>query len=164
MSKRKRTPTLPYENAEAKDALAELQKALAKFGCGTFGTMTDVERGVTIVQFKWRTRQISLEASWKGYAAAWLRINPYEWNGRVTKEQHHERALALGKKAVASCLRDWVKGQITAIECGVMSFEAAFMPHILLPSGRRLIDEVEAHNLLPAPPDEKVVQIGNGKP
>lgn len=29
-------------------------------------------------------------------------------------------------------LRDWVKGQTTAVECGIMSFEAAFMPHMLL--------------------------------
>lgn len=137
----KRRATLPYENVDAKDALAELQVALAKFGCGTFGTMTDVERGMTLVQFKWRDRQISIEASWKGYAAAWLKLNP-----RAT----HQKALDLGKRAVASCLRDWVKGQITAVECGVMSFEVAFMPHMLLPSGRRVIDEVQA-NLLPSP-------------
>lgn len=151
---KKRVPKLPYEDADAKDALGELQRALAKFGCGTFGHMIDVERGMTIVQFRWRERQISIEASWKGYAAAWLKANP---------RGDRQRALDLGKKAVSSCLRDWVKGQITAVECGVMSFETAFMPHILLPNGRRVIDQVQADNLLPAPPEERVVQIGNGK-
>ena len=156
--------SLPYENSTAGDkALAELQKVLAKFGCQTFGTMTDAERGMTIVQFKWHNRQISLEASWKGYAAAWLKAHPYNWNSRVTKEQHHKRALDQAQMSVCSVLRDWVKGQVVAIECGVMSFDAAFMPHMLLPSGMRVIDKVQADNLLPAPPEEKVIQIGNGK-
>jgi hypothetical protein len=69
-------------------------------------------------------------------------------------------ALELGKIAVCSVLRDWVKGQITAVECGVMSFEAAFMSHMLLSDGRRVIDKVQADNLLPAPEVEKVARLG----
>lgn len=42
-----------------------------------------------------------------------------------------------------------------------MSFEAAFMPHILLPNGRSVLQQIQADNLLPAPTSEKVVQIGN---
>ncbi|MGI8425023.1 MAG: hypothetical protein ACR2M4_00155 [Actinomycetota bacterium] len=69
--------TIPYESATSGDrALAELQRILAKFGCSTFGTMVDVERGCTLVVFRWRGRQVSLEASWKGYAAAWLKEHP----------------------------------------------------------------------------------------
>ena len=62
------------------------------------------------------------------------------------------------KISVCSVLRDWTKGQITAVECGVMSFEAAFMPHILLPSGERVIDRVQSELLLPAP-DSKVIEL-----
>jgi hypothetical protein len=28
-------------------------------------------------------------------------------------------------------LRDWIKGQVTAIECGILKFEAVFMPYML---------------------------------
>lgn len=152
--------TLPYENATSGDkALIELQRTLAKFGCQSFGTMTDAERGVTMVQFKWRNRNISLEVSWKGYAQAWLKAHPWQWGRtRLTKEEHHQRALKQAQTSVCSLLRDWVKGQITAVECGVMSFEAAFMPHMLLPSGERVIDRVQADRLLP-PPDDKVVNL-----
>src|SRR3990172_5640408 len=67
--RKKMASKLPYETATSGDkALIELQRTLAKFGCQSFGTMTDAERGVTIVQFKWRNRQVSLRASWKGYA------------------------------------------------------------------------------------------------
>ena len=140
--------SLPYEGATAGEAaLVQLQKALAKFGCMTFGTGFDVERGVTIVQFKWRTRNVQLEASWKGYAQAWLNVHPYKWNSRCTRDQHEQRALDQAKISVCSILRDWVSGQIAAVECGIMSFEAAFMPHMLLENGQRVIDRVQTEML-----------------
>lgn len=153
---------LPYETSTAKAPLAELQRTLDKFGCTMFGTAKDTERGVTMVQFKWRGRNISIEASWKGYAAAWLKLHPYKGWDADGKARQHQKALAQAQRSVECCLRDWLKGQVTAIDCGVMSFEAAFMPHMLLPDGRRLIDAVQSSNLLPPPPEEKVVQIGNG--
>jgi hypothetical protein len=153
---------IPYEDATAGDkALVELQRTLAKFGCQSFGTATDAEKGITIVHFKWRDRNVALHASWKGYAASWLKAHPWTWRGRgPSKQEHEQRALIQAQKSVCSVLRDWVKGQITAVECGVMSFEAAFMPHMLLPSGERVIDKVQ--NLLPAPTENKVVELKNG--
>lgn len=134
--------TIPYESVTGSgdQAIAEIGKILLKFGCQSFGHMTDAENGKTIVQFKWRDQQISLEASWKGYAAAWQKAHP---RGRKTSQRSYdERALELGKRAVCSCLRDWIKGQVTAVECGVMSFGAVFMPHMLLPTGERVIDRI----------------------
>ena len=151
--------SIPYSTATAGDrALLELQKALAKFGCASFGTAVDAERGVTIVSFKWRERVVQLEASWKGYAAALVRdkgIPSYSSRRQKVEQEAMEQA----RISVCSVLRDWTKAQITAVEAGVMSFEAAFMPHMLLPSGERVIDKVKP--LLPAP-DNKVVEIGNG--
>lgn len=149
--------SLPYENATSGDrALVELQRILATFGCQTFGTMTDAEKGCTIVQFKWRNRSVSLEASWRGYAAAWLREHPHTYRMQSTLAEHNEKALKQAQISVCSMLRDWVKGQVSAVECGIMSFETAFMPHMLLPSGERVIDRVQADKLLPAPEDNVV--------
>lgn len=151
---------LPYETATAGDkALVELQRTLAKFGCQSFGTMTDAERGMTIVQFKWKNRQVSLEASWKGYASAWLKEHPWRYSGRTTRADHDKKALNQAQVSVCSVLRDWVKGQVVAVECGIMSFDAAFMPHMLLPSGMRVVDHISSQNLLPAPEENKVVEI-----
>ena len=144
--------SLPYETATAGDkALMDLQRALAKFGCQSFGTMVDAKRGVTIVQFEWQHRQVSLEASWKGYAAAWLKAHPYTYRTKGSRAAHDQKALRQAQASVCSVLRDWVKGQVVAVECGIMSFEAAFMPHILLPNGQRVIDRVTSDNLLPVP-------------
>lgn len=136
--------SLPYETATAGErALAELQKTLEKFGCQSFGTQTDMEHGETIVHFRWRDRNVSLNASWKGYAEAYLRIHPAKGYG-VQKQKRIDAAMEQAKLSVCSVLRDWVKGQVTAVECGIMSFEAAFMPHMLLPNGERVIDRLTA--------------------
>jgi hypothetical protein len=151
---------LPYENATAGDrALAEMQKTLAAFGCQSFGTMTDNERGCMIVAFKWRDRQVNLEANWKGYAVAWLKANPYSYRSKGTRADHEAKAMKQAKVAICSILRDWVKGQTTAIECGVLSFEAAFMPHMLLKDGRRVLDAAQQANLLPAPEANNVIEF-----
>lgn len=121
--------TLPYENATSgKRAIDEIQKILRAFGCSKFATGSDFETGEIFIQFDHRDRMISLKASAKGYAAAWLKENPYTPRKRCTKQEHELKALEIGEIAVYSVLRDWVKGQVTAIEIGVLSFEAAFCP------------------------------------
>ena len=151
--------SLPYETATAGErALSDICKTLQAFGCAGFGTYTDEERGSIRVQFRWRNRDISLEASWKGYAAAWQKAHPFKWTMKATRAEYDQRALKQARISVCSVLRDWVKGQVTAIECGVMSFEAAFMPHMLLPTGERVIDRVEV-SLLPPPEGSNVVKL-----
>ena len=61
-------------------------------------------------------------------------ICQFTWN----KRQVHIEAK--GEMAVPSILRDWIKGQVTAIEIGLMPFEHAFMPHMLAADGRPLIE------------------------
>ena len=152
--------SIPYSTATAGDkALLQLQRDLAKFGCQSFGTAIDAEKGCTIVSFKWRERVVSLEASWKGYAAALLKGRKFSSWDHEGKRKAEARAIEQARISVCSVLRDWTKAQITAVEAGVMSFEAAFMPHMLLADGRRVIEAAQQANLLPAPQDEKVVNI-----
>lgn len=150
--------SIPYETATAGDrAIAEMQKTLAAFGCQSFGTMVDQERQMMIVAFKWRDRQVHLEASWKGYAAALLKGKPTGY-GEI-RAKRERRALEQARISVCSVLRDWVKGQTTAVECGVLEFEAAFMPHMLLKDGRRVIDAAREAGALPPPAESNVLQI-----
>lgn len=142
--------TLPYENATSGDrAIQDIQKMLRAFGCGRFGTGEDFNTGELFVQFEHRGRMVYLKASAKGYAAAWLKAHPYGRRTHATRAEHEARALKIGSVAVYSILRDWVKGQITAVEIGMMSFEAAFLSHILLPDGQSVIDHVRTQHLLP---------------
>jgi hypothetical protein len=139
---------LPYSRAEAgQNAYGEIERILRQFGCSNFGVMNDWQSGKVIVQFEWRARRVSLEASWEGYAQLWKQKNK---RGRGVPEDRYEaRAKLAGEKAVPSILRDWVKGQVLAIECGLMPFESAFMPHMLMRDGSRVIDH--ATKLLAGP-------------
>lgn len=143
---------LPYENATSgNNAINEIQKLLRTFGCTKFGTGEDFEAGEIYIQFEHRGRQVMLRASARGYAAAWLRAHPHGPRIKATKREHEMRALSIGSVAVYSILRDWVKGQVTAIEIGMLTFEAAFLAHILLSNGQTVIEEIEQQKLLPAP-------------
>lgn len=145
--------SLPYENATSgAGALDEIRKVLTRFGCSRFGTMTDNEMGELMVQFTYRTRDVTVKASCRGYAAAWLREYPYNPSRhRRTKVEHERRALDQAQISVCSVLRDWIKGQVTAIEVGILTFEGAFLGQILLPStGTTVLEAVMQSQMLPA--------------
>lgn len=140
---------LPYENATSGGAaLEEIRKVLTKYGCSRFGTMTDVEHGELLVQFSHRGRDVTAKASYRGYAAAWLKEHPYTPRTRGTKVEHERKALKQAEISVCSVLRDWIKGQVMAIETGVLTFEGAFLGQIMLPSGRTVLDHALESNLL----------------
>ena len=146
--------SLPYQRATSgKRAMDDIQKVLRGFGCNKFANGEDFETGELFVQFEHHGRMVQLKASAKGYAAAWLVENPWSHNRKSSRAEHDQKALKIGSIAVYSVLRDWVKGQVTAIEIGVLTFESAFLAHIMLPSGKRVIEELTDKKMLPAPSD-----------
>ncbi len=145
--------SLPYENATSGDkALAEIEKVLRRFGCNKFGSWMDYDESKLTVQFEYRGRPVQVSASAKGYAAAWLKEHPYNPSRqRKTKAQHEAGALEQGMISIYSVLRDWIKGQVVAIETGILSFEGAFLGQMMLPSGLTVLDHIQQQQLLPAP-------------
>lgn len=143
--------TLPYENATSGSrALDDIQKILTQYGCQRFGTMTDNEKGEIIVQSNYRGREILVKASVRGYAAAWIKENRYNpGRHRHTLAEHERRATAQAQISTCSILRDWIKGQITAIEVGLLTFDGAFLGQILLPTGKTVLEAVEGAKMLP---------------
>ena len=145
---------LPYENTTAGEkALGDIQKILRGFGCQQFGSMIDDEKKEILIQFKYRDRQVQVVASIRGYAAAWLKEHPYSTRMRMSRIEHERKAMSVASVAVYSVLRDWIKGQVTAIETGILSFEGAFLGQILLPSGQTVLENVHKVGLLSAPED-----------
>lgn len=147
---------LPYENATSGErAVADMQKLLQAFGCKSFGHMLNFDTGELLVQFKCQIgeaeRDILVKASSKGYAAAWMKAHPYSSRSRITRAEYERKALSVGSVAVYSILRDWIKGQITAIQTGILTFEAAFLGQILLTNGRTVLEQVTSKNVLTAP-------------
>lgn len=143
---------LPYENSTSGErALGEIQKLLRGFGCSKFGSMVDDELKEIMVQFEFHGKPVSIKASIRGYAAAWLREHPWSSRARCSLAQHERKAMEIASTAVYSILRDWIKGQVTAIETGILTFEGAFLGQLVLPNGRTVMEHVQDSNLLPAP-------------
>ncbi len=142
--------SLPYENASSgKSAIDDMAKLLRVFGASSFGTMEDFAAGKVIVQFEHRGRRVSIEASFWGYAAAWKRAHPYTSRSRRDRGRYEALALKRGEVAVWSILRDWLKGQLTAIEVGMQSFESAFLAQLTLPTGETVMQRlVESKQLM----------------
>jgi hypothetical protein len=142
--------TLPYENATSGEkALGEIQKLLRGFGCNKFGSMSDDEAKEIMVQFEYRGRMVHVRASIRGYAAAWLKAHPYGNRTKGTRIEYERKAMNIASVAVYSILRDWIKGQVTAIETGILTFEGAFLGQILLANGRTVLEHAVAAELLP---------------
>lgn len=147
--------TLPYSRSTSGRAAAdEIRKTLLTFGCSKFAPMEDFTAGKVIIQFEYHRRLVQIEASANGYAAAWLRENPYNSRMKKTEDEHKQVALERGQIAVWSVLRDWIKGQLTAVDTGILTFDGAFLGQILLPSGETILQRATAQNLLP-PPETK---------
>ena len=144
--------TLPYESATSGErAMQDIQKILRGFGVNSFGHMIDFDKGELLVQFRYKDVPVSVKASINGYAAAWLKAHPWSYRSRSTQKEHERQAKEIASVAVYSIVRDWIKGQITAVETGILSFEGVFLGQILLPNGRTVLEHAQTSNLLPAP-------------
>jgi hypothetical protein len=151
---------IPYANATSgSGARDELTKILRRLGCESVGFMDDYQAHEVLLAFKHRGQAVQLRASAKGWAQRWLKENPWTYRRRSTKQEWEQAALQQGHVVTSSILRDWVKGQVTAIECGILSFEAVFMPYMLTNDGRPLVERIEETGLLPKPEEPKVVAL-----
>lgn len=135
--------SVPYEGATSgASARDEVTKVLRRFGCESVGFMDDFENHEVLLAFKHRGRDIQLRASAKGWAQMYLKEHPWTSRRRDRKHDYEQAALRQGLIAVNSILRDWIKGQVTAVECGILSFEAVFMPYMLTNDGTPLIERL----------------------
>lgn len=146
------TQAVPYENATSgAKAREEITSLLRRMGCESVGFMDDFDKHEVLLAFRHRGRAVQLRASAKGWAQMFIKARPFGARTRGTRHDYEQRALRQGLIAVNSILRDWVKGQVVAVECGMMSFEAVFMPHMLTSDGRPLIERVQEAKMLPPP-------------
>lgn len=142
-------PGFPYENASGgkASALAEIEKTLKTFGADKFAIAESWAAGDVAIHFELRGRVIKVKANSYGYTQAWLARNPTS-SGSYSPERQR-RAEKLGKMAVWSILRDWIKGQLTAIEVGMLTVDQAFIGQIVLDDGSTVMERIEQQNILP---------------
>lgn len=148
--------SVPYATASSGAAARDdITKILRRFGCESVGFMDDFYDHSLLLAFKHRGRQMQLRACAKGWAALYLRENPWSHRRSGNEHDYKQKVLRQGLIAVNSILRDWVKGQVMAIETGILSFEAVFMPYMMTDNGQPLIERIGSAGLLPSPPQDK---------
>lgn len=146
---------VPYTGASSgAGAREEITKILSRFGCESVGFMDDFAEHAVILAFKHRGRPVQLRASAKGWATLFLKENPFNGYRKTNRAEWERRALDQGLIAVNSILRDWIKGQVTAVETGIMSFEAVFFSHMLTNDGRPVLEALSNAGVLPSPKDD----------
>jgi hypothetical protein len=126
-------------------------------GCESIGFMDDYEKHEVLLAFTHRGRNIQLRVSAKGWGAGLFEGKPVDILTSIHAPGLRAGCPSQGRIAVNSILRDWIKGQVTAVECGILSFEAVFMPFMLTHDGRPLLERVS--DLLPQPDEPKVVEF-----
>lgn len=148
--------SIPYSNATSGEkAIDDIRRTLRAFGCTKFAPMEDFGEGSVAVQFEYRGRMVQVTASARGYARALMSTN-----GQASRKRSHKgkwteaTALQQGQIAVWSILRDWIKGQVTAVETGILSFDSAFLGQIVLQDGRTVHEHIVETRMLPAPDGE----------
>lgn len=148
-------PDIPYANATSgMKAREEAEALLRRIGCDRIGWMNEYADHSVLLAFEHKGRSVQMRASARGWAAWFLKENPWTSRRSVSAERWKEKALAQGMVAVNSILRDWCKGQVTAIECGLFPAEAAFFAHMLAHDGRPLLRHVSEMRLLGGPAKE----------
>lgn len=143
---------VPYEGATTgTKAREEITKILQRFGCERVGFMDEFADKAVVLAFQHRGRPVHLRASAKGWAAAYLKEHPWTVKRRASRQEYEAAALRQGMVAINSILRDWVKGQVTAIETGILQFDEVFLPHMLTSDGRPMLEALRDQRLLPPP-------------
>ena len=136
--------SVPYENATTGErARGEIRKLLQRFGCDSVGFMDEFAAGTLLVAFRYRGHQVQLRASARGWADLFLRENPWHTRRRCSEAEWQQRALDQGMIAVNFILRDWVHGQVTAIETGITEFRHVFLPYLVTASGETVAELVD---------------------
>ena len=143
--------SVPYASATSGEkAMAELRKLLQTFGCDKVGVADDFAKKEVIVVWTYRGRRMQVKGSAQGWANMYLRRNPWNRARHLDEQTYKARWLAQGQIAIYSCLRDFVKAQLSIVEMGLFEFDQVFMPYMLLPNGRTVADTVLAGEALPA--------------
>src|SRR5262245_58994940 len=97
--------TTPYAGAIAGTrAREETAKILRRLGCEQIGFMDYHETHEVLLAFTYRERPYQFRVSAKGWAARYLRDNPYSYRMRKSRIEHEQQALEQGRIAINSAI------------------------------------------------------------
>ena len=91
---------VPHEDARTGNkAREEISKLLQRFGCESVGIMDNFAEASVVLAFRYRNRDVQLVASAEGWAAMYLKANPWNTRRKYNRDGWKARALANGPAA-----------------------------------------------------------------
>lgn len=144
---------LPYSSSTAGQGREkEIRETLRSVGASAVGFMVDDDSDQIIAQFRLNGREVTIPVRVGAYAEAWLREN--KLGPRTKAAAHNAKARKVAESAAWAILADWIKAQAAMMTAGFLETDAAFLPHIHLPDGRRVgeaITTADGPLMLPPP-------------
>ncbi len=99
--------SIPYAGATSGErARLEVIKILRRFGCEKIA-FADYNAHEVVLAFVHRGREVRLRASAKGWAAMYLKVEPWKPSRRSSRPEWEQAALRQGSVAINSILRDF---------------------------------------------------------
>ncbi|MCK5604632.1 hypothetical protein KAR91_22275 [Candidatus Pacearchaeota archaeon] len=152
--------TLPYSDSKANPEAAKgrITSALRKFGVDRISFEEDYKEKVIRVAFQHKDLPVSIPLDYGALGKLYLEERPYASNCRGSKADYEAKKGEVAYRASFSILEDLIKGLVVVAECGMVSFEEAFLAFFLTPGGQTVgemltprIKEITSGNIaLPA--------------
>jgi hypothetical protein len=116
----------------------EIERTLTRYGAQQFMYGYDSTRA--IVGFQINERQVRFVLPLPDRAARRFTHTPSRNTPRSAAQRDAEYDKAVRQKWRALALV--IKAKLEAVESGIVTFDAEFLPHLVLPNGRTVADEV----------------------
>jgi hypothetical protein len=117
---------------------AEIEKILARWGATQFLYASGESGSVIAFQFKEKQFRFVLPLPDRTSKAFWFTPNQHRRRDEQGAYLAWEQACRQRWRALALNL----KAKLEAVECGIESFEVAFMPYVVMPDGKTVADHV----------------------
>lgn len=109
--------TVPVERSRA-----EIERTLTKYGASRFGTMSEPERVMVVFEVKGRQVQWTM---------------PMPPKSKYRNETDHEREMRRRWRVLVIT----VKALLEAVESKLLTFDQAFLPHLVIPGTAKTLGE-----------------------
>lgn len=115
----------------------EIQRIVERYGAEAFGYLTAT--GGAMIEFAVRGRRYRFMLPLPGPTDTRFTHTP---TGRARSADQAKNEHAKATRQAWRALALYIKAQLEAVEAGIVSFESAFLPYAVLPSGRTVADDV----------------------
>ncbi len=132
MTRYAESTSVPVERSRA-----EIERILSKYGATRFGTMNEADGSAT-VYFEFKGRQIQLPVPMPPRTDKRFARDKY---GRVRVETQRERLWEQEQRRRWRVLVITIKAMLEAVDTGLVTFEQAFLAHIVIPGTARTLGE-----------------------